>query len=302
LLLFALLFVGLSMVSSQLHLFPRMPHARANGAAPELPAGASIGSEGLTFGLLVLATWAMSRAERRPFRVYGFGGRKPLRHFAAGILWGLVFLSALVLMLWQTHQLVFDGLLLPTPDALRWGLVWGLGFLVVALLEEFLLRGYIQYTLARGLTGLYRRVSPGRAPALGFWTAAILLSAVFGFGHHTNPGESPLGLLAAGLAGLVFALSLWRTGSLWWAIGFHASWDWAQSFLYGVADSGTMIQHHMLASHPVGAAIWSGGSTGPEGSVLVLPTMALLAMVIVVTLQRPDREEAPLFPTPLTSL
>lgn len=86
--------------------------------------------------------------------------------------------------------------------------------------------------------------------------------------------------------GTVFCLSLWRTGSLWWAIGFHASWDWAQSFLYGVADSGLIVQHHLLATHPVGKPILSGGATGPEGSIFILPVMAVVSCIIIFTLPR----------------
>jgi hypothetical protein len=40
--------------------------------------------------------------------------------------------------------------------------------------------------------------------------------------------------------------------------------DWAQSFLYGVADSGTMVQHHLLATYPLGKPILSGGATAPK--------------------------------------
>src|SRR5208282_1390693 len=103
---------------------------------------------------------------------------------------------------------------------------------------------------------------------------------LFGLGHGKNPGESPIGLLGAGLVSLVFCFSLWRTGSLWWAIGFHASWDWAQSFLYGVADSGWMAEHHLLATHPVGKPILSGGATGPEGSIFVLVILGLITLII----------------------
>jgi len=76
---------------------------------------------------------------------------------------------------------------------------------------------------------------------LGFWTSAVIFSIRFGLGHGKNPGESPIGLFSSGLTAMVFCLSLWRTSSLWWAIGFHTSWNWGQSFLYGVADSGTMF-------------------------------------------------------------
>jgi hypothetical protein len=73
---------------------------------------------------------------------------------------------------------------------------------------------------------------------------------------------------------------------LWWAIGFHATWDWSQSFLYGVADSGMMVQHHLLATHAVGKPILSGGTTGPEGSVFILAIFVLIALIIFFTLRR----------------
>ena len=184
-------------------------------------------------------------------------------------------LSLLVLTLWKTGLLVFDARLLFGSDILRYGAAWLIGFLAVALLEEYLTRGYLQYTLTRGLAGFYRWAFKTRhSVVFGFWTAALIFSSIFGLGHHANADESPIGLLAAGLVGLVFCLSLWRTGSLWWAIGFHTSWDWAQSFLYGVPDSGTMTRFHLLATHPVGKPILSGGVTGPEGSIYILPVFS----------------------------
>jgi hypothetical protein len=192
-----------------------------------------------------------------------------------------------VLTLWKSGLLVIDRRLLFGSDVLRYGAIWLVGFLVVGLLEEYLTRGYVQYTLTRGLTGIYKWAFKTRhSAALGFWTAALIFSVLFGLGHGKNPGESPIGLLAAGLAGIVFCFSLWRTGSLWWAVGFHTSWDWAQSFLYGVADSGLMVQHRLLSTHPVGKPILSGGATGPEGSIFILPILALVSLIIVFTLPR----------------
>jgi membrane protease YdiL (CAAX protease family) len=249
-------------------------------------------SESTSFVLAFLVTWIMSKIERRPNRVYGFGGTRKVPHFLAGLGWGVTCLSILVLTLWKTGLLVIDSRLLFGGDVLRYGAIWLVGFLLVGLFEEYLLRGYIQYTLTRGLAGLYQWMFKTRhSSALGFWTSAIIFSLLFGLGHGKNPGESPIGLLSAGLAGLVFCFSLWRTGSLWWAIGFHTSWDWAQSFLYGVADSGTMVQHHLLATHPVGKPILSGGATGPEGSIFVLAVLALTTLIIVFTLPRSQESD-----------
>ncbi len=265
--------------------------AKPGPAQPDAPKASSprstIIGEGSSFLVVLAATSLMALIERRRFTAFGLGGPSRIPQFLQGLFWGVAFLSALVAVLHFGGFLPFDSRLLATPEALRFGAIWALGFTLVAFLEETLLRGYIQYTLARGLAGIYGAIFHTRhRHALGFWTAALLLSFVFGLGHGGNPGESPLGLVSAGSAGLVFCLALYRTGSLWWALGFHASWDWAQSFLYGVADSGTMVQGHLFATHPVGRPILSGGLTGPEGSLFVLPTLAVVAAIILLTLPR----------------
>ncbi|MGB7584638.1 MAG: CPBP family intramembrane glutamic endopeptidase [Terriglobales bacterium] len=243
--------------------------------------------EAVPFVIVLFATWVMSKIERRPVSVYGFGDSRMLPHFFAGLAWGVTCLSLLILILWKAGLLVFERRLLFGADILRYGALWVLGFLLVGLLEEYLTRGYIQYTLTRGLAGLYQWAFKTRHSAtLGFWTSALIFSLLFGLGHKSNPGESPIGLLSAGLAAMVFCFSLWRTGSLWWAIGLHTSWDWGQSFLYGVADSGLMVQHHLFATHAVGKPILSGGTTGPEGSVFILVVLALITLIIVLTLPR----------------
>jgi hypothetical protein len=229
----------------------------------------------------------MARLEHRRIADYGFAARSGLRNFGMGLASGAALLSLLVLLLHAAGVLVFDGRLLSGSAALHSGLLWMVAFLMVGLSEEISSRGYVQFTLTRGLGAVYRWLfGPRHANALGFWTAAIGLSYLFGAGHGTNPGESPLGLLDAGLFGLLFCLSLWRTGSLWWAIGFHASWDWAQSFLYSVPDSGLRSDGGLFATHAVGRTWLSGGLTGPEGSLLFLPVALLVAGVVLLTLPR----------------
>ena len=72
------------------------------------------------------------------------------------------------------------------------------------------------------------------------------------------------------------------TGSAWWASGCHASWDWAETYFYGAADSGNVASGHYLTTTPAGPAFWSGGTDGPEGSVLVLGAVLLLLVALVV--------------------
>jgi hypothetical protein len=246
-------------------------------------------SEWLLFGFVFFVTWIMSRIEDRSVFDYGLA-RTPhrLHWLLIGALLGLIFQSLLVVVLWSTHHLVFAGILLRPLAAVSYGLLWALVFVGVGFCEEFLFRGYLQFNLTECVAGLVRWLSPTsrHAEAIGFWTAAVLISFGFGLSHGLNPGESPIGILCAGGAGLMFAFSLWRTGSLWWAIGLHAAWDWAQSFLFGVADSGSISPHRLLSTHPVGAPWVSGGATGPEGSIFVLPVMAVVVLIAAFTLPR----------------
>jgi membrane protease YdiL (CAAX protease family) len=289
--LFYALVQGAFFAASHTHLLPHRQAPVAHGPGAPIrpqPPQTMLVIEALLALSALAATSVMAKIERHPFGSYGLGGGRKAAFFTTGFLWGASFLALLVGALWKAGLLAFDGRLLFGGDVLRYGLVWLAGFLLVAVFEESLMRGYLQITLARGLASLYamafRGAPTARAKGVGFWAAAVFISFLFGAGHGTNPGESPIGLLSAGLIGMVFCLTLWRTGSLWWALGFHAAWDWAQSFVFGVADSGTMVAFHLLGTHPVGKVLLSGGATGPEGSELILVVMVLITGVALWTL------------------
>jgi membrane protease YdiL (CAAX protease family) len=233
---------------------------------------------------LVIATWIMSRIERRSLESYGSGGPDKVWRFFAGCLSGLICFAALAGCLRGMGFLAFDGVLLRGSAILNWGLLWAVAFLMVALAEETSVRAYMQFTLARGLAGMYGSWFKAKHRlVLGFWTAAILLGCLFISNHSGNPGESRLGLVQLGLFALLMCFSFWRTGSLWWAIGFHAAFGWAEAFLFGVADSGWGIKGHLLGSHPMGNALLSGGSAGAEGSVLATTAWALGVVLLFWT-------------------
>jgi membrane protease YdiL (CAAX protease family) len=217
-------------------------------------------------GKSVLAVTAvMARIEGRPLTSYGLGGTRRLRLCGSGMLWGFATLSLLIACLRLAGVLVLGGPELNTMAALSYAARWLLAFFAVAIFEEAAFRGYLQYTLARGV---------------GFWWSALLWSSLFAASHLSNHGESVLGVLQTGWIALFFCVSLWLTGSLWWAIGFHSTWDWAESYFYGTANSGLKATGHLWSAMPQGNVLLSGGSTGPEGSifsfvVLVVPLAAL---------------------------
>jgi uncharacterized protein len=196
---------------------------------------------------------AMSQLEGRAFGDYGL----PLRGafgklFWQGALFGLVEISAVLGVIATFGSYHFGGLAIHGVDLLRWAAFWGAFFVLVGLYEEFAFRGYVQFTLAQ---------------AAGFWPAAVLLSVAFGFVHRSNPGESKMGLAGVVLTGLLWCFSLRRTGNLWFAVGMHASFDFGETFLYSVPDSGVVFPGHLSNATLAGPTWLTGGSAGPEASL-----------------------------------
>jgi len=251
-----LIVVGGFLVGPFLHLRPDVPISPSTGLLLEISQLVPV----------LIATWIMALLERRPVLSFGYRGAARCVRFFSGIVWGFIAISAVVLILRHLGYLSLDGRMMSGAAALEYAALWGVVFLCVGFCEETMFRGYAQYTITRGI---------------GFWWGALLFATLFGIFHRSNPGESPIGLAGAGGISLIFCLSLWYTGSLWWAVGFHAAWDWGQSYFYGTADSGVVAQGHLFREHPVGPAAWSGGATGPEGSVIVLPLLLVIGVMMI---------------------
>jgi membrane protease YdiL (CAAX protease family) len=200
------------------------------------------------------AAWVMSRLEKRTFADYGL----PLRGafgklFWLGALFGLAEISAVVGAMGALGCYHFGWIVLSNAtQLLHWLIFWAVFFLVVGFYEEFAFRGYVQFTLSQGL---------------GFWPAALLLSVAFGIVHIFNPGENWVGIMGIVLTGIFWCFTLRRTGSLWFAIGMHASFDFGETFLYSVPDSGVIFPGHLSNATLAGPAWITGGTAGPEGSV-----------------------------------
>jgi uncharacterized protein len=210
----------------------------------------------------------MARIEQRPLGSYGLPWKRtvPARLWE-GAVWGFLAMTAILLILRATRSFSFGTMELHGRQFLVYALGWGIYFVAVGLYEEFSFRGYPQFTLTTGM---------------GFWPAAFLLSAIFGGVHLANPGESFLGVFQVFVTALLFCLSLRRTGDLWFAVGFHGAWDWAETFFYGVPDSGYQGVGHFLNPMFHGPKWLTGGSVGPEGSVVALGVeMAVIGLLIL---------------------
>lgn len=157
------------------------------------------------------------------------------------------------------------------------GVVWiALGWVLASsvlapLSEEVLYRGYWFQNLRRGW---------------GLGVAAVVPGLLFGGIHLLNPDATLIGALNIALSGVLFVLGMVWFRSLWFAIGWHAGWNFCQFFLTGLPNSGFSPEDlglagtTLLQSELTGPEWWTGGAFGMEGS----PAGTLVYVIVFVVL------------------
>jgi membrane protease YdiL (CAAX protease family) len=214
--------------------------------------------------ILAAAAGIMSKIEGRRLGQYGLPRSEALgKNFRVGLLIGLLATSSTLLAIFALRGVRFTSAAIHGTAIIAAAAAWGLAFLLAGLAEEFLFRGYAQFTLTTGM---------------GFWPSAFLLSGLFGLVHATNGGETVLGGLSVVSFGLLLCLFLRRTGNLWCAVGFHLGYDWGQTFLYGVPNSGLLPSQNLLNASFSGPHWLTGGTVGPEASVFCPIVLAIVAI------------------------
>jgi membrane protease YdiL (CAAX protease family) len=139
-------------------------------------------------------------------------------------------------------------------------------FVVGALAEEAMFRGYPLQTLSRA--GLV-------------WLAVLLTSVPFGIIHFWNPNATLFSSINTALAGVWLGIAYLRTRSLWFPLGVHWAWNWAQGSIFGLTVSGLSLSGHpVLQAFDQGPAWLTGGSYGIEGGLAC--TIALLISTLFI--------------------
>ena len=202
--------------------------------------------------------------ERRSLQAYGI---PPLRNafgrqFWIGAVWGIVSTSALIGLIAVFGGYRVLGLAIHGRELWYFTAIWLIANLLIGFAEELQFRAYLLATIADGI---------------GFWLAAILLSIGFGALHYFfKPHERWEDFASTGLLGLFMCLTLRRTGSLAFAIGFHAAFDFANLFVWSGQNAGEYAVGHLLQTSWPGPQWLTGGFLGPEASRMVFPVIAVM--------------------------
>jgi membrane protease YdiL (CAAX protease family) len=245
------LLVYAALVFALEHVTNKITDAILHGQWPDLmtPTGIIVSFLGEACALL-LAAWIMAKIESRSLSDYGLPWRRAFssQFWQAGAI-GFVSLTLLLVVLRLARTYSLGSLQLHGANILKNGLLWAVAITLLATIEEFFYRGYMQYTLTSGI---------------GFWPAALITSVLMAAAHTFNPGWTVLGLFTVGGFGLIACFLLRRTGDLWMPIGLHAAWDWGETYFYGVPDSGLMGNGHLFQGSFHGPTWLTGMPFGVE--------------------------------------
>lgn len=223
--------------------------------------------DALLFLAAITATLIMARIEDAALHDYYIPPARDFfrPQFWQGLLWGFLAVSLLVGFIAAFHGYRITGIAIHGGALLRATLGWLVAAFGIGVAEEFAFRAYLLRTLADGIR---------------FWPAAILLSIGFGALHYFGkPFERWEDFACTGLLGLFGCLTIRRTGSLTFIIGFHAAFDWAAMFLYSGRNAGEFGVGHLLQTSWTGPDWLTGGMLGPEASRLIFIVIALLFLL-----------------------
>jgi hypothetical protein len=156
-------------------------------------------------------------------------------------------------------------------------------FIVVALFEEILCRGYV-------LNNLMDSMNP-------YWSL-IISSAIFTLGHIFNDNLSWFGITNLFIAGILLGSTYIYTRNLWFPISLHLFWNFIQGCVFDYNVSGlnvnSVFKFDMLIKNS-----FNGGDFGFEGSWLCTLLSSITILVIFYYYKRQNipairRQQVPL--------
>lgn len=248
-------------------------------AFSDLTAPAMIFSELFDFGTVLIVTGLAALLERRRIDSYGLPASQAFGlYFWKGMLAGflvVIFVGSAMLVSggMQIHGLAMSG-----QTTFRNSLLWLGAMILVGLNEEYLFRGYAFQSLWRGA---------------GFWPAATITTAIFAGLHLSKPHENAMDIGMIFVLGLALCLSIRRTGTLWWAVGWHTAFDFGQFFVIGTHNGGQSPVGHLFNVTFNGPAWINGGELGTEASAFMIPA-AIATFLYVSRFLRPKEESGSL--------
>lgn len=217
---------------------------------------------------ITLATWIARRyLDRRSFRSLGFEwDTHSFRDLAFGFAVPALLMGSIFALEWGVGWLRIDSVMWKEASSTTLITITGVfvTFIAIGFYEELLFRGYRLQNLIEGLNLTW---------------ALVISSAIFALEHLFNPHSSFTSTVGIFTAGFFMAYGWVRTGRLWLSIGLHIGWNFFEGTVFGFPVSGLSFPQ-MIHQTNVGPVLITGGVFGPEAGLVILPIIAVGAVLI----------------------
>ena len=219
------------------------------------------------FAVAVICTGIFAIYERRRIDSYGLPiSRAFSRQTFEGAVAGVIMAAAVAGGMIALGGMQVMGLAIRGGELILSAIAWLCATICVGIAEELWFRSYMQVTLWK---------------SIGFWPASIVIALIFAAAHYFfKPGENVWDVITLFSISLLLSYTLLRTGTLWFAVGFHIAFDYMQLFVIGTQNGGQIPVGRLLDATFIGPAWITGGVLGTEASFLMYPAIILLWIYI----------------------
>ena len=129
-----------------------------------------------------------------------------------------------------------------------------------------------------------------RLPAVAILLNALIFMAL----HMGNPGVTVLGLLQVFLIGVLFSLIVYYWDSLWTVMWAHAAWNFTQSIVFGLPNSGIVSRYSVFKLDAASAVdgFFYNTSFGVEGSIganIIITIMIAAVLIFAFATKRGEK-------------
>jgi len=140
-------------------------------------------------------------------------------------------------------------------------------FILVAFIEEIVVRGYVLNNLMQSMNR---------------WLALFISALLFSLMHKGNPDITLVAQVNIFIAGILLGVNYIYTKNLWFAIFFHFAWNFFQGVILGYHVSGMSIDSGLFSVSTTGPEEITGGIFGFEGSIFaaILQVIAIISLAI----------------------
>ena len=209
-------------------------------------------------GIFVVVLLFCAIFEKKIFRCFfpasknGLPGNN-IKNLLIGLLIGFLMNGSCILAAWLNGDLHFSiGKFLPV-----YLIVTFFAVMIQSSSEEMLTRGYIYLAHSE------------RYPA---WFAMISNALFFAALHLANDGITVIAIVELIMSGVALSLVVYCKKSLWMAFGYHTMWNYTQSIIFGLPNSGIVSQGSFLHLDAASDSFFYDSGFGVEGTVLSIVT------------------------------